>query len=172
MLEIEVKARVSDAKRLERELLKRGARDFGVMHQKDVYYAHPARDFAKTDEALRIRVANDLQVITYKGPKLDATTKTREEIEVSVASAEATATIFERLGFRPVVAVRKMRHTFGLKGIEVCLDSVEGLGDFVEFELDDEDMEEGKRRIAALMKELKVVGSERRSYLELLLEKK
>jgi adenylate cyclase class 2 len=172
MLEIEVKARVRDAAKLEGELLKRGARDFGVTLQKDVYYAHPARDFAKTDEALRIRVANDLQIITYKGPKVDTTTKSREEIEVSVASAEATAKIFEKLGFRPVATVRKRRRTFGLKGIEVCLDSVEGLGDFVEFELDGEDLEEGKVRIATLMKELRIEGSERRSYLELLLEKK
>ncbi|MGD1060513.1 MAG: class IV adenylate cyclase [Methanomassiliicoccales archaeon] len=172
MLEIEVKARVEDTARLEAELLRRGARDFGVTLQKDVYYAHPTRDFAKTDEALRIRVSNDLQMITYKGPKLDATTKTREEIEVSVASAEAVAEILQRLGFRPVTTVRKKRRTFGLKGIEVCLDSVEGLGDFVEFELDDEDLTEGKARIAELMRELGVDGSERSSYLELLLEKK
>ncbi|HVO77769.1 MAG TPA: class IV adenylate cyclase [Methanomassiliicoccales archaeon] len=171
MLEIEVKTRIEDARRLENELLKRGARDFGVALQRDVYYSHPARDFASTDEALRIRISNDLQVITYKGPKLDATTKTREEIEVSVASAEATAKILERLGFRPVVAVEKKRHTFGLRGIEICVDRVRDLGDYVEFELDDEEMEEGKRRIAELMEELGVKGSERRSYLELLLEK-
>ncbi len=172
MLEIEVKAKIEDAKEIEDELLGRGARDFGFALQKDVYYSHPSRDFAKTDEALRIRVVNDLVVITYKGPKLDTTTKTREEIEVSVASAESAGKILERLGFRPVIAVEKKRHTFGLKGIEVCVDRVRDLGDFVEFELDDENMEGGKRRIAELMKELGIKGSERRSYLELLLEKK
>lgn len=172
MLEIEVKARVRDAAKLEAELLRRGARDFGVTQQKDVYYAHPARDFVKTDEALRIRISNDLQIITYKGPKVDTTTKSREEIEVSVASADAAAKIFEKLGFRSVATVRKRRRTFELKGIEVCLDSVEGLGDFVEFELENEDLDDGKARIAALMDELRIEGSERRSYLELLLEKK
>src|SRR5580658_642642 len=32
----------------------------------DVYFAHPARDFAKTDEALRLRRKGAANYITYK----------------------------------------------------------------------------------------------------------
>ena len=41
----------------------------------DLYLAHPARDFARTDEGLRLRRKGDANCITYKGPKIDATTK-------------------------------------------------------------------------------------------------
>jgi len=46
--------------------------------QIDRYFAHPVRDFSSTDEALRIRSVADENRITYKGPKIDATTKTRK----------------------------------------------------------------------------------------------
>ena len=49
--------------------------------QVDTYFSHPARDFAATDEALRIRSIDQENFVTYKGPKLDATTKTRREID-------------------------------------------------------------------------------------------
>lgn len=169
MLEIEVKAPVADLAGLEAKLRGMGARDFGTLAQKDVYYAHPTKDFAVTDEALRIRIENDLQLLTYKGPKIDPSSKAREEIEVSVASAKATAEILERLGFRPVLTVVKRRKVLGLRGISVCLDRVDGLGDFVEFEFEGEELEKGKEEIAKLMRELDVRGNERRSYLELIL---
>jgi adenylate cyclase class 2 len=52
------------------------------------------------------------------------------------------------------------------------LDEVEGLGAFVELELaaDESGLEEAKSRIASLALELGLSDSERRSYLELLLD--
>jgi adenylate cyclase class 2 len=171
MLEIEIKAPCKDLARLESDLLKRGARDFGTLVQADVYYAHPSRDFGRTDEALRLRTENDLTVITYKGPKLDADSKTREEFEVSVANPRTMGDILERLGFRPVMRVSKHRKVYGIRGVSVCLDRVDGLGDFVEFEYQGEDLEKGKAVIKQLMMDVGVEGNERRSYLELIMAK-
>ena len=56
--------------------------------QVDQYFAHPARDFAQTDEALRLRRVGKQNFITYKGSKIDATTKTRREIELPLAPGE------------------------------------------------------------------------------------
>lgn len=81
------------------------------------------------------------------------------------------ASILDRLGFKPVIKISKKRRVYGLKGITVCFDSVVGLGDFVEFEVDSDDVERGKSAIFSLMREIGVSGSERRSYLELLMEK-
>ena len=86
-------------------------RDFGTSFQVDEYYAHPTRDFAATDEALRLRTENDLTVITYKGPKLDRETKTREEFEVSVANRATMASILDRLGFQSVMTISKRADT-------------------------------------------------------------
>jgi predicted adenylyl cyclase CyaB len=55
--------------------------------------------------------------------------------------------------------------------VHFCLDRVEGLGDFVEMEYQGQDLGEGKRRINELRTRLELKGNERRSYLELLLEK-
>jgi len=169
MLEIEIKAPCKDLVKLEKDLVKLGARDFGTLVQADVYYAHPARDFGKTDEALRVRTENDLTVITYKGPKLDQDSKTREELEVSVANVGTISSILERLGFRPVLKVAKRRKVYGIRGVSVCLDRVDGLGDYVEFEYEGEELEAGKAIIKRLMGDLGVEGNERRSYLELIL---
>ena len=169
MLEIEIKAPCKDLVKLEKDLVKLGARDFGTLVQADVYYAHPARDFGKTDEALRVRTENDLTVITYKGPKLDQDSKTREELEVSVANVGTISSILERLGFRPVLKVAKRRKVYGIRGVSVCLDRVDGLGDYVEFEYEGEELEAGKAIIKRLMADLGVEGNERRSYLELIL---
>jgi adenylate cyclase class 2 len=171
MMEIEVKAPLSDLEGVKNKVMELGGRDFGCSFQVDEYYAHPSRDFAITDEALRLRTENDLTVITYKGPKLDGETKTREEFEVSIANRATMASILDRLGFKAVIKISKERCVYGLKGITVCFDSVVGLGDFIELEADSEDVEHGKSAIFSLMSEIGVSGNERRSYLELLLEK-
>ena len=43
-----------------------GARPMPSRHQNDHYYAHPDRDFAQTDEALRIREDEHRIQLTYK----------------------------------------------------------------------------------------------------------
>ena len=49
---------------------------------------------------------------TYKGPKLDGLTKTREEIEVRVEDFGMTKDILLRLGFFEVLTVEKRRRYF------------------------------------------------------------
>jgi adenylate cyclase class 2 len=170
MLEIEIKTRSSDNGKVERLLLAKGARKLGEHDQVDEYFNHPCRDFASTDEALRLRRDSKVK-ITYKGPKLDHHTKTREEIEMEVGDLEKMSQILLKLGFRRVAEVAKKRKEFLLEGVTVCLDSVQGLGDFVELELQGTDAEEGRSRIEKLRDELGLQGSERRSYLEMLLSR-
>ena len=109
----------------------------------DVYFAHPARDFAQTDEALRLRCKGDANYITYKGPKIDAATKTRREIELPLApgpeSLASWTALLEAVGFRPAGEVRKSRRKAAVpwqgRQVEASLDEVERAGTFVEFEL-------------------------------------
>src|SRR5262245_49585825 len=82
--EVEQKHRVDDPDALIQTLATRGAALGPAIEQADTYFAHPSRDFAKTDEALRIRMVAGDGVVTFKGPKLDATTKTRREIELPI----------------------------------------------------------------------------------------
>src|SRR3990172_5990494 len=89
--EVEQKFPVADMAALEARLVALGATVSGPQSQIDHYYAHPARDFASTDEALRVRRTDRASYLTYKGPKVDATTKTRREIELPLGPHERDA---------------------------------------------------------------------------------
>jgi len=172
-IEIEVKSRLGDRRALERKLRRMGARLHGDVVETDTYYNHPARDFAKTDEALRIRICKGKATLTYKGPKLDQTSKSREEINVASEDGKGTGAMLEKLGFRKVASVRKKRRVFLLGRFEICVDRVDGLGDFFEIETRGPKKGYGKLRdeAQALLVRLGGKRTERRSYLELLLSK-
>lgn len=140
MLEAEVKLALDADRsaRLRARLGELAAVPAAEHRQVDVYLAHPSRDFAATDEALRLRLDGDELRITYKGPKLDPPRKTREEIEFPLGTGiEEARLLLGRLGFRPVATVAKRRAEHRLPGepvVLVSLDEVEGLGSFCEVE--------------------------------------
>lgn len=179
-IEVEQKFPVTEIQVVEQQLVAAGARFARPVVQVDRYFAHPARDFAQTDEALRIRQSGQRTVITYKGPKLDQATKSREEIELPLPSADSTvddfAGLLVALGFSPVAEVRKTRRTANLQrgewSVEAAIDDVERLGSFVELEVtaNEETLEAARDCVASLAAELGLSGGQRRSYLELLLE--
>lgn len=177
--EVERKYGVADTAALIANVRALGGDFVGPQEQVDMYYAHPARDFAKTDEALRIRRAGDEAFITYKGPKIDAASKTREEIELPLAgglkAVGGFARLLEALGFRPVAEVAKQRRKAAIAWqelqFEIALDEVGSLGTFVELETaaDQAQLEAAKGALASLAEKLALTDAERRSYLELLL---
>ena len=179
--EVEQKFPAADLAALEARLSALGAAVSGRQAEVDLYFAHPARDFAKTDEALRIRRKGDRHYLTYKGPKIDATTKTRREIELPLEGGEEMAaawtSLLRALGFTPVAEVHKLRRKAHVswqgRRIEVSLDEVERIGTFIELELvvEEGDLESAKACVASLADALDLSGGERRSYLELLLER-
>lgn len=171
MLEIEVKVPAVDHADLRRRMILVGAIEVGEESHQDIYLNHPCRDFGETDEALRLRSVNGRTLLTYKGPKIDRRSKTREEIEVPVEEPEKVISILRKLGFTEVATVRKRRSVYRCGDVTVALDRVEGLGDFVELEYEGDDLEKGMERINAVMYSLNLKGNERRSYLELLIGK-
>src|SRR5262249_14012147 len=116
MVEVEQKFPVADFTALESRLREFGAIPGDAREEADHYFNAPDRDFARTDEALRIRRIGASNRVTYKGPKRDAHTKTRTEIEVPLADGDQTAEDFvqllTKLGYRPVAVVRKQRKSF------------------------------------------------------------
>ena len=148
------------------------ATDRGAVEQVDVYYDHPARSFADTDEALRVRREDGEAALTYKGPRVDDASKTRREVESAVADPAAVDEALEALGFSPAAAVRKRRERWTLDGYLVTLDAVEGLGEFVEVEATGEagEVDALRRGAEALLERLGLDPGDgvRTSYLELL----
>ncbi len=179
--EVEMKFPVADMAALEARLGQLGATIAGPHTEVDTYFSHPARDYSRTDEALRIRCRGESNFVTYKGPKIDRTTKTRREIDLPLAAGEQTAEAWKglllALGFAVVGQVRKSRRKAHVEWeghrVEVSLDEVEGLGVFAELELvvDQPTIEVAKACITSLAEAMGLAGSERRSYLELLMER-
>lgn len=179
--EVEQKHRVADVAALLARLAELGAAPGDGIEQIDQYFAHPARDFAQTDEALRIRTVGDASFITYKGPKIDTATKTRRELELPLhpddADGSQFAAILSALGFTPVASVRKRRRVFHIdrqgQVVEGALDDVDDVGTFIELELTAEEarLDAARQIVSRLAEELQLGLSERRSYLELLLQR-
>ncbi len=180
-LEVEMKFAVPNHTDLEERLARLGVRLGERILEEDYYFRHPSRDFSATDEAFRIRRAGTALFLTYKGPKIDPATKTRREIEISLSGCEASweewQNLFSALGFGSAGVVRKQRRrgVIPYQGLEIqiTLDSVDGLGDFAELEVCCTPENFGKTReaVISLAEELGLNAGERRSYLELLMEK-
>lgn len=177
MYEVELKVR-ADIDTVRDRLAELAATSRGSVVQEDTYYDAPHRSFPETDEALRIRReraedGDEQTRVTYKGPLVDDTTKTREEVETAVEHRDRLATIFEQLGFEPAATVRKERHQFELDGYTVTLDSVDGLGEFVEVETEatEANLEDAREGAFSVLEDLELDSAERlrTSYLELLL---
>jgi len=187
--EVELKFRVIDPAAVESRLTALGARFSEPIAQVDRYFAHPARDFAMTDEALRLRSVGDDVAITWKGPRLAGGTKTRREIELPLGAVagggpggqpvtlDCWTDLLQALGFRRVLEVAKRRRpgrvAWDGADIEIALDSVTGLGDFLELELiaTPEQVSSAQACLESLAHALGCGAPEPRSYLELLLER-
>ncbi|MDD1695738.1 MAG: class IV adenylate cyclase [Methanoregula sp.] len=175
MLEIELKVRISSLEPVRRELKRLNAQFCGRKHEHDVYYNAPHRDFAVTDEAIRIRYTNDHAVVTYKGAKIKSSgLKAREELNTAIESGEIFEQMLDRLGFKKTAEVNKWRENYKLGTIAISLDKVDELGTFAEIEImaENEDSD-ASAQIEKISKEIGIEGEPiLASYLELLLSKR
>lgn len=179
-LEVEQKFRVAGFDEIQQHLEELACTCGDSYQQIDRYFAHPSRDFSVTDEAFRVRSASNSNWITYKGPRLDTTTKSRRELELPLPAGatycDQFVSLLELLGFREVAAVEKRRRkafiNWNDSQVEISLDEVLHVGTYVELEImtDDSGFSAAKQCLNALAEQLGLTQVERRSYLKLLLE--
>lgn len=175
MLEVELKVKIPSLDPVREQLVLKKAQSKGKVHEHDIYYNAPHRDFGQTDEAVRVRYTDDHAVVTYKGPKIKKFgLKAREELNFAVESGVTFETMLDRLGFTKTLEVNKWRETFRFGSASVSLDTVDGLGTFAEIEVMAEDESDNPTAlIGKIAKEIGVVGEPiLESYLEMLLAKK
>ena len=178
MIEVEAKAKINSFDEMREKLDEINAVKVRTERQEDRYFNSPVKDFAQTDEALRIRETKSDEkhnlFITYKGPKIDAKSKTREEVEMEIEDADKCSKIFENLGFKEVRTVIKDREYYKYENYEISLDNVHGLEPYMEIEIsldDNSDYSKAQESIFELFEKLGITdGFERTSYLELLEE--
>jgi adenylate cyclase class 2 len=172
MIEVEIKIKIDNKDEIAEKLENLGFVFVRKKFQEDIYFNGIDRDFKETDEALRIRDEDGNFFVTYKGPKIDKISKTREEIEVKIEDKEKMRQIFKKLGFKEVPPIRKVREIYKKGDIEASIDDVEGLGLFLELEKSTSNINEKDKILDELMDILKALNISksniiRKSYLEL-----
>lgn len=174
MIEVEVKFQIENIKEVGEEVEK-FAEFIVEKTESDIYFNSPWKDFKESDEALRIREDKEGVNITYKGPKIDSRTKSREEVKVNIDDYQSGIQLLKGLGFTPFGEVVKNRRIYNLEGATVTIDRVENLGEFLEIELqaNESEVDEKTMQIFRLAKRLGFYEDQsvRKSYLELLKEK-
>jgi|SRR3989338_1364983 len=137
MIEVEIRTLLKDAKAAETALKNK----FPIVKQKrqtDEYFSHPSRNFyadSKLHEYLRIRQDSGNCSLDYHIAHISDGKKTHtEEFEVRVEDAKKIKEILLKLGFKQLVVVDKDRRVFDCGYFEACLDSIGGLGNFLEIE--------------------------------------
>jgi len=180
MLEVEVRYRIPDRAAVVARLIEWGATLAADRTDIDQYFNPSERDLKNSDESFRLRRIGEANYLTYKGPRRDAETKTRSEIEVPLADGAEVAADMERmllaLKYRPVVVVRKARRIYrfarGGFALEACFDDVDMVGPFVELEIlaPEEQYEPAKTALLQTAHELGLTEKETRSYLGMVLE--
>ena len=195
MIEVEIKVRILDP-----ELIRNNFRDNGGIYKlslehEDIYFNMPEglRDFKETDEALRLRKSITFNkfdasigkitnfYLTYKGKKIDKSTKTREEIEIKIEDIEKIKNLLRILGFQEVLTIKKERELYEFKykkhHIEALIDYIPILNQyFIEVEclLESSDNFESSRNVLfefLNLFDIKKEESIRKSYLELITDK-
>ncbi|MEA1999176.1 MAG: class IV adenylate cyclase [Euryarchaeota archaeon] len=177
MIEVETKLKINNIEQMEDRLkgLKGTYKDEKT--ELDLYFDHQDTRIFRNGGALRVRDADGKYRLTYKGPKKDDETTSREEIEIGIESAREMQKILAELGFYMLCEVRKQRKTYLLGDLIVTLDEVEGLGEFIELEgkaSNDAEYKEKKKEIFMLLNDLELSSEviSKKSYLEMILDEK
>jgi len=195
MIEVEIKVKISNPEKMRKQFREyNGKYKFSLVHE-DIYFNMPKglRDFKKTDEALRLRKSIEFNkknkdikqkvtyFLTYKGKKIDDTTKTREELEVKIEKIDKMRDLFKNLGFREIFTIKKERELYEFRlnkfQIEVLIDFIPILKQhFIEVEvlLDNrKDLELTKKKLFKFLERFGISKQEsiRESYLELIAKK-
>jgi adenylate cyclase, class 2 len=179
MLEVEAKYPVAEFTPAEARLRAWGAALLAEQAEADHYLNAPDRDFARTDEALRLRRVGRQNLLTYKGPRHVGPAKSRTELEIPCPpgdeGAESLLKLFRHLGYQATAVVRKKRRIYELARdgftLHACLDDVEEVGRFVELEViaEEANLDAARQTVLRTAAELQLGPPESRSYLEQLL---
>lgn len=117
-----------------KELLDKNMIFLNAEEQEDIYFNFVYRNFKISDETVRIRKTNGKIELTYKGPKLSSDLKSREEITVIVKDINNVIEFLQKIGFYPVITIRKTRLNYLDDSFIISLDTIDNLGEFIEIE--------------------------------------
>lgn len=133
MREIEVKAKLRDMPLAISEAAKLGIVFGEPTTQDDTTYVTKTTYSDPDWNIFRLRKQNGKTILTMK---YAASSRSRDnhEHETVVEDPSEIADMLKRLGYTPGVRVIKTRRKANYEGLEICIDEVEELGNFIEVE--------------------------------------
>ncbi|MBI5621844.1 class IV adenylate cyclase [Candidatus Falkowbacteria bacterium] len=135
MKEVEVKAKVHDQNMIRTKLQALGCVLSEPIRQHDQVFLTAGMTLdqvSRGDCILRIRQTDHEIILTLK--KQLTNELDNVELELLITDPITAKSLIEHLGFEPVIEIIKTRQTAKYSGMNICLDTVEGLGDFIEVE--------------------------------------
>jgi adenylate cyclase class 2 len=134
MYEVEVKAHLRDKEAVLQKLKEFGCEFSEVLHQVDHIFIPKGTPFPSPFNVpvLRVRKQNDIYLFTLKISQGSRTDSLEKEIEIK--DGEVMMEILNHIGYEEFVLVDKKRIKTKYKDMEIVLDEVEGLGEFIEAE--------------------------------------
>lgn len=162
--------------------LKKNAKLKYENRQVDKYYDLPHRSFVaepnKIREWLRLRDSDGKKSFNYKiwNQVNDVEKAYADEYETKIESIEVVEAILKAIDIKPLIVVDKQRQVWDFKDVEVNIDRVVDLGDFIELEYEGEieDVMEVRKMLYNMIDELgaKTGKQDTRGYpYELLIKK-
>jgi predicted adenylyl cyclase CyaB len=163
---VELKCRCPDLEAVSRRAVALGARDAGVLVQRDTFFTGP-----RARLKLRVVEGATAELISYERPDVGEARTSRYRIARVERPEELSAVLAHALG--ACGEVRKRRRLYLVRSTRLHLDEVEGLGSFVELETvlaPGRSEEDGRAELAEIAAALGLEGAERIAvpYLELL----
>ena len=143
-VEIEAKMKVTDLAVVRDRLKEVEAQYVGDRLEINTFFDTEDRTLLAGDRGLRVRQnrektgSAETVTVTYKGPRQPGPMKSRDEIELDVATAAEAINLFDALGYHRVLSFEKRRESWTLLGCQVELDELPHLGKYVEIEGPDE----------------------------------
>lgn len=127
---------------LVRRINKLGYKLVSEEYQSDEYFTDINSEYIRTRTCLRIRKVNDKNILTFKGESKDfdsSFTKLNLSFDTLSSNYDNLIDLFSMMGYFSYVIVNKNRQTYerkdGTLTYSIMVDSIEDLGDFIEFEI-------------------------------------
>ncbi len=162
-IEIEIQVNVENIEPL-MNFLEENADFRSERYQLDEYFTPENRDFTKVrpiKEWLRLRDSAGKYSVNYKNWHIDKDGKSNhcDECETKIDDIDTLRNIFSALGLKQIVKVEKARKDWHFEHYGISIDSVKGLGEFVEIEyIGNDDNVDPKKITDEMVKFLKNLG--------------
>lgn len=171
-IEVEIKIKINNFEEIREKVSAVGSMVKSI-HQVDDYFIPIHRDFFAQKphpvEWLRIRTNPDKVIFEYDksiNKKANGEQECAEEYETEISNLEEFRKILNFLDFKKVITVDKQREYWNCGDLEIALDRIAGLGDFIEVEAK-RNFDNNAEAKQACLKFLENLGIENPAYLQI-----